>query len=529
MRFFIVFSLSISLLFVSCRKEKAIWESDWSLPLVSDTLNLKNLVTDSFLAVNGSGNYQLEINRNILDLNLSDYIEIPDTTIAQKYSIASGSLNVQPGTSFVNNNKDHLFDLQGAELKSVVISEGKIKISVENPIETKTIFTVKLPKAKKDGLAISKTFQAPAGTNANPSVTSAEINLAGYELNLTGTNGEGFNLLQSQMIVQTDESGVAVTVNNYDTTKFIIEMEGIKMNYARGYFGNLIVQDTSDLYVEFLDKITSGIFDLPATNIQFIISNGIKVSARATLNSLTNTNSYSGTSVTLNHPQMGVPFIINQATGTWDSFFASIRTILFTSSNSNVEQFIENLGAHQKLDFKLELNPYGNISGGWDEFFPNSKLQVQLKAQMPLSASLTNLTIQDTFELNIDSDPNNTHIAAGKLKLKVSNAFPLQGEVKMFLLDAAGQLIETVNGSELIPSSVYGTLISGQLQKSDATIYFDLNSNTLSKINSIKKVVIKVVLNTPDALTNNSNFVLIPEGAFMAFKLGTAFQLENRL
>jgi hypothetical protein len=387
----------------------------------------------------------------------------------------------------------------------------------------------KLPKAKKDGFAISKTFQAPAGTNAYPSVTSAEIDLSGYELNLTGTDGSGFNLLQSQMIVQTDESGVAVSVNNYDTTKFIIEMEGIKMNYARGYFGNLIVQDTSDLYVEFLDKITSGIFDLPATNIQFIISNGIKVSARATLNSLTNTNSYSGTSVTLNHPQMGVPFIINQATGTWDSFFASIKTILFTSSNSNVEQYIENLGAHQKLDFKLELNPYGNISGGWDEFFPNSKLQVMLKAQMPLSASMTNLTIQDTFDLNIDSDPNNTHIAAGKLKLKVSNAFPLQGEVKMFLLDASGQLIETVNGSELIPSSVYGTLISGQMQKSDATIYFDLNSNTLNKINSIKKVVVKAVLNTPDPLTNNSNFVLIPEGAFIAFKLGTAFQLENRL
>lgn len=529
MRFFIISSIFISVLLVSCRKEKAIWESDWSLPLVSDTLNLKNLVTDSFLALNGSGNYQLEINRNILDLNLSDYIEIPDTTIAQKYSIASGTLNVQPGTSFVNNNKDHLFDLQGAELKRVVISEGKIKISVENPIETKTIFTVKLPKAKKDGFAISKTFQAPAGTNANPSVTSAEIDLSGYELNLTGTNGEGFNLLQSQMVVQTDESGVAVSVNNYDTTKFIIEMEGIKMNYARGYFGNLIVQDTSDLYVEFLDKITNGIFDLPATNIQFIISNGIKVSARATLNSLTNTNSYSGTSVTLNHPQMGVPFIINQATGTWDSFFASIKTILFTSSNSNVEQFIENLGAHQKLDFKLELNPYGNISGGWDEFFPNSKLQVMLKAQMPLSASMTNLTIQDTFDLNIDSDPNNTHIVAGKLKLKVSNAFPLQGDVKMFLLDASGQLIETINGSELIPSSVYGTLISGQMQKSDATIYFDLNSNTLNKINSIKKVVIKAVLNTPDPLTNNSNFVLIPEGAFMAFKLGTAFQLENRL
>lgn len=528
MRFLVFFSIIASFLLISCRKEKAIWESDWSLPLVSDTLDLKNLVSDSFLAVNGSGNYQLEINRNILDLKLSDYIEIPDTTISQKYSIASGSINVQPGSSFVNNNKDHIFDLQGAELKRVVISEGKIKITVESPIETKTIFTVKLPKAKKDGLAISKTIQAPAGSNANPSLTSTEIDLSGYELDLTGTDGGGFNLLQSQMIVKTDESGVAVNVNNYDTTKFIIEMKNIKMNYARGYFGNLTIQDTSDLYVEFLDKITGGIFDLPATNIQFIISNGIKVSARATLNSLTNTNTYSGTNVSLNHSQMGVPFTINQATGTWDSFFASIKIILFTSANSNVEQFIENLGAHQKLDFKLELNPYGNISGGWDEFFPDSKLQVLLKAQMPLSASMTNLTIEDTFDLNIDTDADKTHIIAGKLKLKVSNAFPLQGEVKMFLLDASGQLVETVSGTELIPSSVYGNLILGQLQKSDATIYFDLNANTLSKINSIKKVVVKVVLNTPEAATNISNFVLIPEGAFMAFKLGTAFQLENR-
>jgi hypothetical protein len=153
MRFLVVFSIICSFFFLSCRKEKAIWESDWSLPLVSDTLDLQNLVTDSFLALNGSGNYQLEINRNILDFKLSDYIEIPDTTISQKYSIASGSLNVQPGTSFVNNNKDHLFDLQGAELKRVVISEGKIKISVENPIETKTIFTVKLPKQSKHLLA----------------------------------------------------------------------------------------------------------------------------------------------------------------------------------------------------------------------------------------------------------------------------------------------------------------------------------------------------------------------------------------
>lgn len=527
MRFLIAGILLSLAVFSSCRKEMASWQSNWTLPLVNDTLDLKNLVEDSFVATDGSGYYQLEINRNILDLTMSDYIEIPDTTVSQKYAIGSGSLNVQPGTSFVNNNKDHNFDLQGAELKSVHISQGKIRISVENPIETKTIFTVKLPKAKKNGVQITQTFQAPAGTNQNPSITSSEIDLTGYELDLTGSYGTGFNLLQSQMTVQSDPNGAIVNVNNYDTSKFIIQMEGIKMDYARGYFGNLVVQDTSDLHVDFLDKVTGGVFDLPNTNIEFIISNGIKVSARATLNSLVNTNTHTGTSVALNHPQIGVPMYIEQATGTWDNFFASVRNLSFTSNNSNVEQFIENLGANQKVNFKLELNPQGNLSGGWDEFFPNSKLQVRMKAHMPLSASMTNLTIQDTFDIDLAQNTDRSHIVAGKLKLSVANAFPLQGDVKIFLLDANGQTVETISGSELIASSVFGTAEFGLLQKSNSTVYFDLSANAISKLDIIQKAVVKVVLNTPD-VSNSPSFVLVPEGAYMAIKLGTAFQLENR-
>lgn len=519
----------LSVVLVSCRKEKAAWESNWTLPLVNDTLDLKNLVTDSILGVNGSGFYQLEINRNIFDVQLADYIEIPDTTVSQQYAI-SGSLNVTAGTSFVNNNKDHNFDLQGAQMKKVRISTGSIKVSVESPIETKTIFTVKLPKAKKNGQAISQTFHAPPGTNENPSVVSNTIDLAGYELDLTGSTGGGFNLLQSQMIIQTDPDGDAVSVNNTDTSKFIIEMKGIRLDYGRGYFGNLVIEDTTDLYVDFLNKITAGNLNLPATSIAFIISNGIKVAGKATLNTLSNTNEITGNTVALSHPQLGLPFTIEQATGTWDAFFASIRTLLFTSSNSNVEQFIENLGAKQKINFKVELNPQGNTSAGWDEFFPNSKLQVLMKAQMPLSAALTNLTIQDTFAINLANDTEKTHIASGKIKLGVSNAFPLQGEVRMFLLNEANQVVETILGSSEIMSSVYGTApVSGELQKANSTIYFDLNQQTLNQLDQIKKIVVRVVLNTPNPTTQTSDFVTIPEGAYVGLKVNTSFQLENRL
>lgn len=527
MRFLIAGTLLTLAALSSCRKEMASWQSNWTLPLVSDTLSLRNLVADSVLANDGSGFYQLEINRNIVDIKMSDYIQIPDTVVSQKYAIGA-SLTVQPGTSFVNNNKDHNFELQGAQLKNAQISEGKIRISVENPYQTKTIFTVKLPKTKKNGVQISQTFQAPAGTAAHPSVTSSVIDLSGYELDLTGTDGSGYNLLQSQMIVQSDPQGGTVSVTNADTTRFIIEMKGLKLNYARGYFGNLVVADTSDLHVDFLDKVTGGIFDLPNTNVEFVISNGIKVSAKATLHSLVNTNTHTGVSVALSHPQIGVPMLIEQATGSWDAFFASVRHLSFTSSNSNVEQYVENLGSRQKLNFRIELNPYGNISGGWDEFFPESRLQVRMKAHMPLSASMTDLTIQDTFDIDLAQNTDKTHIKAGKLKLSVANAFPLQGDARIFLLDEYGQTVETIPASSLIASSVYGTDFNG-LKKANSTVYFDLSEAALGKMDIIRKAVVRVVLNTPDPVTGNSDFVMIPEGAYMAIRLGTAFQLANRL
>jgi hypothetical protein len=528
MRFFCIGLIFISML-LSCRKEKASWNSAWSVPLVSDTLDLDNLVADSILSVDPSHYYQLEINRNILDLSLADYVEIPDTLVVQKYAI-SASLTIGAGTSFVNNVQDHHFDLQTAQLKKAHISSGKIRIEVKNPLETGTIFTVELPGVTDNGQTILKTFQAPAGTNQSPGTVSDEIDLSGYFIDLRGSGGGGYNLLQSRMTVQTDPNGGSTYINNQDSMKFIVHLEGLKLDYARGYFGNLVVSDTAELDVDFLQKVTDGNLDLPFTNIEFSIRNGIKVGARATLTTLTNTNQNTNQSVDMNNAQIGVPFYIEPASGSWNSLIETIRTILFTSANSNIEGFVENLGGHQQLGYKIEINPWGNVSGGWDEFFANSRLQVRMKAHMPLSAALNNLTIQDTFALDLKQDQNKSHLLSGELKLRVSNAFPLQGNVQLFLLDAQGQVIQTISSPNEITSSLYGTndYNNNNLQVAKSALSFALSESTLSQINAVEQVVVRVVLNTPDPATGSNQQVLIPEGAFMGIQLGSSFQLENR-
>ena len=161
---------------LSCKKEKASWESDWSAPLISDTLSLKNLVNDSTLLETG-GFYSLDLSREIFNLNLTELIEIPDTTIAQNFTFST-NLNIAAGFSFINSVEEHFFDLNEVQLKQIIAKKGSIDIKVINPLPTAAIFKVKLPGVTKNGVDFSETYSAPAGTASNPGIAEETIDLS---------------------------------------------------------------------------------------------------------------------------------------------------------------------------------------------------------------------------------------------------------------------------------------------------------------------------------------------------------------
>ena len=99
---FVAFPVFVLSFLFSCKREQTVWDSNWQLPLLSDSLTLTNLVEDSILVVNG-GTYQLAFDRELLTLKLSDFVEIPDTTINHAYALSLTSISIPPGTSFVND------------------------------------------------------------------------------------------------------------------------------------------------------------------------------------------------------------------------------------------------------------------------------------------------------------------------------------------------------------------------------------------------------------------------------------------
>lgn len=527
--FYLLSSLVLLLIFlmISCKKKKAVWYTDWSSPLINDTLTLNHLANDSTLSEVGSF-YELNLDRKLIDLDLAELIEIRDTIISEEFN-TNITINLSPGFSFVNSIEEYSLDIEDVQLKTVVLKNAYLDVKVVNPLSTVTIFNITLPGITKNGVTFSNQYFAPSGTNLNPGIVDETINLSGYQIDLTGISGGEFNKLQSQITVSTDPIGPSVSMSPNQITKADVAFRDIKIDYARGYFGNKSFSDTILFDVPVLNNILSGLVDLPNTSIGFEIENGIKVSAEGTLTNISNENA-SGNTVNLLNDQIGTSFNINPATGNWNTINPSLKTILFNSSNSNIESYLENLGFKHELGYNFRLNPWGNVTGGWDELFPNSKISVSLNADMPLMIGVDQLILRDTFDINFNQDGNIFIVNSGELLVETSNSFPYSAAIKLFFLDESGNILHQVNGTSEIESAQFGSFdLQAGLMVSDSELRFILGQAILNDINLIKYLIVEPEFNTLNPSTNIVEPMGIPLGAFFAIKVKTKLTTENTL
>lgn len=516
----------LSTFITSCKKE-TMWTPDWVLPLVNDTLDIRKFVNDSTLE-ESSGFYALNLKRTIYDMKLSEFVAIPDTIIERSMSLSSSGLTVNPGFEFYNSIEEHELNLQDLELKLVQLSGGFLDFEIDNPIGTGVYITVELPGVQKNNQQLSETFFIEAGSNSTPSTISETIDLTGYTIDLRGQDGTLFNLLQSRVKIKTDPNGVTVTVNSSNVFNVRSKFRDISLYYARGYFGSRAIEDVANFNIDALNSVIGGSIDIQNTSVKMIIENGIKIDASGVIQSLKNTNNQ-GNSVNLSGSGIGNSFSIDQPTGSFSTLQPSYKEILFTSGNSNIEAFIENLGVKNEIAYKININPWGNSTGGWNEVFPQSRLNLKVEAQMPLSIQMDALTVRDTFDIDIQQNRDKSHIESGILSLDLDNGFPFSGRLKLLFLDDAGNVVETIDGSATVLSSLYGSPNQNGLMHNKSTVELPLNSQIIEKINTVKSVVVEAVFDTPDPLTSSNQMVGVPVDAYLGIKMKAKFKLKVKV
>ncbi len=527
--------ISIILIFaISCKKKSTEWNTDWVLPLVSDTLNLSNYQNDSTL--DGSGPfYMVDFKRTLVDAYLKDYLELPDTTIHQSFSPAIGIGNIPAGFTFYNAVETHELSIPDVELKKIIISSGSIRLSVYNPISTSAYYTITMPGVTLNGVEFEETFFVGAGTQENPALGEAIIMLNGYELDLQGTgvmgssNISAFNILQTSLSITTDPEGQNSSITTSDLFEFDAKFEDVKIAYAMGYFGELSFSDSTDISLPYIDLIRSGSVNFPDIPLSILVKNGAKIPASAKLTLLESTNN-DGEVFDLISSELNTNHFVGPATGSWSSLIPGSYELEINENNSNLTDYIEHLGFKHKIGYDFRMNPFGSQTGSYNEIFPTSKVQVDVSSQFPLEIGVEGMIISDTIPFEVSSLEINNLIQAESIELHLNycNAFPMQGALKIKLLDEGFNPLYSFYSNEFIGSGSGGTFDSASniFKLCDKSVIV-LDENGTNEMPQARFIVVETTLNTDTNIAPME--VPIPSNAFLFFDAFLKVTTKNTL
>lgn len=517
-----VFSLFIAslLIFSSCKKEKTTWSTDWNAPLVHGHLTLEDLIPPEYIETNSENYLSLVYNESVYEIAIDTVLTVPDTTIEYKYAIGISSFNFNPMALLPADTLDQDYDMQGLAFKRVIVKEGTGYIAAGSEWPGKTQLSFLFPRVYENGTdQFARTYYAEPGSTNNPSWVEETIDMENMDMDLTGYYGTEINTLGAIFQMGSNEEVDQITVTSADTITYRIEFRDVVPKYGKGYFGQHHFSDTVGLKIPFMDKILNGTINIDSINLNLSINNGFNMLAQARITKITGVNSKTMDEVDLAFPNLGSSLNINPASGGIYDYVPSSYPLNINTFNSNIAAFIANMPDSIVVGFEIDINPYGNISGGSDEFFPGSTMELHLNGEFPLSFSANQLTLTDTFSVDFNQQEQ-AHLDEANLFLEYVNAFPLEANATVYLLDAQGAIIDSIAGDTPIESGIYqpSTYITNP---ATGNVVFILSRENITNLEIAEKLKINVSFESYD-----SGAIKIDDGAYFDFNLRSNLAID---
>ena len=509
--FFVFLTLS------SCKKEKTSWESNWVAPLVHGRLTLNDLVDSQYQTTNSENYITIVYSKSVYSFSVDTLIDLPDTTIKKKTAVNFPNLTVNPAFSY-GDNYDQAYILDQIQLKQVIIKSGQVEMTIRSPWAGKTKLTFNFPKMLEAGSPFIRDFFLDAGTQANPATQQQTINMQGFNLDLTGVSGNLFNTISGSITVASNEAVSSFDVTNTDSIEYDIAFSNLLPYYARGYFGSYALSDTLGFALPFMDNVLGGMIDIDSIKLNIIVKNGFNLVAQSKITLLEGYNTKTSNAVQLNFPLLNTSININPASGGLYDYIPSEYPILLTNTNSNVSTFIENLSDSIKLGYELLINPNGNVTGGADELFPNSSMDLYLEAEYPLSFGANNLTLTDTFKISYNGSATLTPGDA-LITLDYTNGFPISANPSLYLLDDSNSLLSTINSNSELMAGIFN-VSDNTTTATKGKLTFSLTKDQLELLKSTNKIAFIVSFTT-----DSGQVIKINANAFIDFNLRTNLPL----
>ncbi|MEM9023791.1 MAG: hypothetical protein AAGB22_08610, partial [Bacteroidota bacterium] len=340
------------------------------------------------------------------------------------------------------------------------------------------------------------------------------VDLAGYSLDLSGVSGTTVNTLSTNFVValdSTEDSSFQLSAG--DEVSVEATLQGIIPEFAKGYFGQQEVTISESVDNEaFLEILNGGSLDIEDITLRLEIRNAIGADIRARIEELSNRRTSTGTEVALQHSLIDSVVNLNSAVQNPNaSPPIDIKNHVFqlTTANSNLDEFLENLGDKIRLDAAVELNPDGNTSGLNDFAYFDEGIAFAIDAELPLQLAGTDLVLVDTADFDFGDEDERVeeldNITGGFVRLVADNGYPFDARVQLLLLDAQNTTIDSlvVGGSVIDAAATDAQGVVTEPVRS--VVLAPINQGVLDALYRTDRILIRVAFTT----TNQPNRVPI--------------------
>ena len=411
------------------------------------------------------------------------------------------------------------------KLSSMRVKTGLLEVTAISTIEDSMFFNLQMPGALKDGMHLNMDNTIPPATPSDASISVFQVPFDDYVLDLRGfapierdagmdINGneiidtDTVNTYCQYLTGRIDSTGQIVSLALSDSLRFEVKILNLIGDYGIGYLGKDTVQFGPEIIdFDLLSNITGGSIDLNDVSVNLEVNNQIGADANMRLSQLKSINSSTGSEVDLVSADLNNGFLVNpaQLTGGTQPFTTETSSLTLDASNSNIEEFIENLPNQLSYNVEIEQNSLiasdpsiADIVATPPNFiYFDGVLSASMNVEIPLHFASNQLTLVDTTEFSINQE-NQTAIQSGTFTLLIDNGFPIEAVSSLTLLDELGSPLLDLISDETIASGVLGS--NGKVsQSASSEIHFSFTSADLSQIFEASQLLIQVQLDHPTA------------------------------
>ncbi len=508
---------TLIVLVASCRKDRnPYWDVDVAVPLAHTQIFLQDAFQDNELVTNPDSSLTFIYKGTLLDLRLDSAFAMPDTTIIDKFSLPFNNVTLYPGQKFFADSTAEKHEFDDALIRLLKLRTGTIHINISSTLAEKTVFAYRLPLVTKNGQSISISDTIPAGSLSNPVLISRSFDLSGYDIDMTGPDGNDFNRILTIYEVIIDPNGNPVVVTNDD--EFVIEYtySNFVFEYARGYFGNRTIEENSNSNLDLFNNVLAGYLALDKATAVVTIENQFGIDIAAFLKKIEAINDANNQNVLLTGPLIGQTLHLNRAFDNGNGYpplSTRVLTDTFDIGNSNITEFISNLPDAINYDISAQLNPKGNVSGSNDFIYYNTGLVLNIDLSIPWRLSATNLTIIDTteFSMGIENLSQVKKIKDGTIFVYAKNHYPFSALMQFYFYDDNQVLLDSLfTTPEVVASGIPGP--DGKVNEPALSILrAPVSGSKIERLNRATSVVMLFTVNTanqPDKVAVYENYML---------------------